>query len=396
VRRLLACLTLLAGTLAAGAQNLPILRVKVEGGLAADKYAPCSAGLTQPGQAEPGPAHHGGLKIRGASSQAYDKKSFALKLDHAAGFLGLPPNREWVLNAAFVDCSMMRHKLSYDLFRALGTDATPRYSPASRFVEVELNGEYHGLYLLMQPVDDLLAHLPPPDPKDTTPAVIYKAVDHSANFAQPGHEGYEQRLPDPAKTPAWGPLEELNQFVSRSTDAAFRDPANGIASRLDLANAIDFHLLVLVTSNLDGITKNYNLVRPAATSADPKPRFAFIPWDYDATFGRNWDGSRVGAGEWLSNRLFDRLLDDPEIRARYAARWRDLRARLLTEENIVRMMDANAQEIGDAALRNEKRWKTLDYANPRERTFANDLGQMRRWVPQRLAWLDTELAKRTR
>jgi spore coat protein CotH len=396
MRRLLACLALLAGSLVADAQNLPFLRVKLDGAVVADKYTPCSATLTLPGQAEPGPTHHAGLKIRGASSQAYDKKSFSLKLDRAAGFLGLPPNREWVLNAAFVDCSMMRHKLAYDLFRALGTTVAPRYAPASRFIEVELNGKYHGLYLLMQPVDDLLAHLPPPDPKDTTPAAIYKAVDHSANFAQPGHEGYEQRLPDPAKTPTWGPLEELNQFVSRSSDAAFRDPANGIASRLDLANAIDFHLLVLVTSNLDGITKNYNLVRRAATTVDPKPRFAFIPWDYDATFGRNWDGSRVGAGEWLSNRLFDRLLDDPEIRARYAARWRDLRARILTEENITRMMDANAQEIGEAALRNEKRWKTLDYANPRERTFANDLGQMRRWVPQRLAWLDTELTKRTR
>jgi spore coat protein CotH len=394
LRPFLALACLLGALTGATAQNLPILRIASEGGISPDAYKPCTAQLTETGQ--PAAASlKGQIKVRGSSSQAYDKKSFALKLDHAAALLDLPKNREWVLNAAFVDCSMMRHKLAYDLFRAMGTPTAPRIAPASRFIEIELNGRYHGLYLLMQPVDDLLVGFAPPKDSDATPAVIYKAVDHAANFGQPGHEGYDQRLPDPVKSPTWTPLDELNKFVSQASDRDFRDPQTGIASRLDLANAIDFHLLVLLTSNLDGITKNYNLARPAAAKGGPAPKFTFVPWDYDATFGRNWDGSRVDAKAWLSNRLFDRLLADPALRPRYAQRWQELRAKTFSADAILAQIDANAATIGDAALRNEKRWKQLDYANPRERTFVNDLAQMKRWVPQRLAWLDADLAQRT-
>ncbi len=385
----------LAAWATASAQNLPVLRIKAAKAIGPETRTECTVALILPGQTDPAKERDGEIKVRGASSQAYDKKSFSLKLDHPAALLDLPKNREWVLNAAFVDCSMMRHKVSYDLFRAMGAPTAPRPSPGSRFIEVELNGRYHGLYLLMQPVDDLLVGFPSPKDGDATPAVIYKAVDHAANFGQPGHEGYDQRLPDPAKSPTWNPLEELNKFVSQSSDQAFRDPQTGIASRLDVDNAIDFHLLVLLTSNLDGITKNYNLARPAATKATPDPKFFFVPWDYDATFGRNWDGSRVDAKAWLSNRLFDRLLADPAMRLRYARRWQELRAKTFTAEAIIALIDANAATIGDASVRNEKRWKSLDYANPRERTFANDVGQMKRWVPLRLAWLDAELAGRT-
>lgn len=396
--RLFACLLLHLGAIAGEPSNLPLIRLDTKEAIKSDVRVGCQATLSMPAGQGGGDAsaRQAQIKFRGASSQGYEKKSLALKLDQAANWLGLGTNREWVLNAAFIDASMMRHKLSYDLFRSMGTPSAPRFAAASRFVEVELNGRYHGAYLLMQPVDDLLVGLPPADKSDATPAGIYKAVDHAANFGQPGHEGFEQRHPDPAIKESWGPLDKLNRFVSQAPDKDFFDPTQGITSLLDMDNAIDFHLLVLLTSNLDGITKNYNLVRPAATATSPRPKFFFVPWDYDATFGRNWDGSRVDAKAWLSNRLFDRLLAHPDYKAKYAARWKELRSKVFTTENLTHMMDENLADLGEAALRNEKRWKKLDYANPRELTCAYDVGQMKRWVPRRLEWLDAELARLTK
>ena len=335
------------------------------------------------------------IKVRGSSSQAYAKKSFALTFERPLAAAGLPADPEWILNAAFVDCSLMRHKLSYDLFRALATPEQPRFAAQSRFVELDLAGRYHGAYLLMQPVTGRLLGFAAPQPADLTPAVLYKAVDHAANFGQPGHAGFDPREPDPAKGPAWAPLDELNGFVSQAPDQAFRDPVDGLARRLDLASAIDFHLLVLLTCNLDGITKNYYLARPAATAAHPRPKFFFVPWDYDGTFGRNWDGSRVGPKEWLSNRLFDRLWSDPAMRAAFLRRWRELRAGPFQAEAIARRIDDNALALGPAIRRNEQRWKRIDYAAPRELTFEEDVRQMKAWTAERLAWLDAEIARRT-
>lgn len=284
--------------------------------------------------------------------------------------------------------------LSYDLFRSLSSADGKRYAAASRFAEVKVNGRYQGAYLLMERVDRALLELRRYEGDAPSHACIYKAVDHPANFSQPGHEGFEQREPDAEAGAYWAPLDEFNQFVSRATDAQFRDPENGIAARLDIDNAIDFQLLVLLTSNMDGITKNFLLARDAVLPDAPAPRFIFAPWDYDATFGRNWDASRVGPDAWLSNHLFDRLHGDAGFREKFAARWTQLRERQFSVATIHRLIDDNARELGEAAPRNAARWRTLYGPYPDRLSFEEDLAQMKEWVAARVKWLDAEIARR--
>ena len=38
----------------------------------------------------------------------------------------------------------------------------------------------------------------------------------------------------------------------------------------------------------------------------------------------------------------------------------------------------------------------IDYAAPRELTFEEDVRRMKAWVAERLAWLDAEIARRSR
>ena len=169
------------------------------------------------------------------------------------------------------------------------------------------------------------------------------------------------------------PLDELNQFVSQVPDGEFFDAKSGIGSRMDMDNVIDFHLLVLFTSNMDGSDKNFLLARDALTADAPQPRFFFVPWDYDATFGRNYEGSLVEPTAWLSNHLFDRLLGNAAYQQRYTARWLKLRKGQFSVENIARMIDDNARTLGDAAKRNERRWKEIAGLDSDQLTFTEEL-----------------------
>ncbi len=375
--------------------NLPILLVEAAEPIVSERKVPCTVRLTlPPGATGDTEAVAGVVRIRGGSSQGYEKKSYGLTLDAPVQWLGMRQSKQWILNAAFVDRSLMRHKLSYDLFRALSSAGGKRFAVASRFVEVKLNGRYNGAYLLMERVDRALLDLRDYDAEAPSHSCIYKAVDHTANFSQPGHEGYEQVEPDALTKAYWEPLDDFNRFVSRATDAEFHDPEKGIATRLDLDNAIDFQLLVLLTSNLDGITKNFIIARDAVLPDAPVSRFFFAPWDYDATFGRNWDASRVGPDAWLSNHLFDRLHGDAAFRKRFAARWNQLREREFSFEAIHGLMDENARTLGDAAQRNAARWRTLYGPYPDRLTFAQDLAQMKEWVAARVKWLDAEITSR--
>ena len=358
-----------------------------------DRRVPCTVKIVRPRGARPGSNGPlaGEVRIHGATSQGYPKKSFALTLDDAAPLLEMSASRNWVLNAAYIDRSLMRHKLSYDLFRSLSAPGTERFAAASRFVELRLNGHYNGMYLLIERVDGQLLQLGPYRSNDVEHACVYKAVDHAANFAQGGHAGYEQREPDPTLLNYWRPLDGLNRFVSGASAAEFFQPQTGIASRLDLDNAIDFQLIVLVTSNADGITKNFFLARAGPVPGTKAPKFFFAPWDYDGTFGRDWDASPFPHDAWLSNHLFDRLHKDQAYRARFKARWNQLRRRQLSVETIRGMIDANVRTLGDAARRNAQRWPTTEGPYPDQVSFEEDIANMKSWIGARLQWLDQEI-----
>ena len=334
------------------------------------------------------------LRIHGATSRAYPKKSFGVTLETPMPLAGMKSQANWVLNAAYIDRSMMRHKLSYDLFRALARPGTHHNSVDSRFVEVFLNGKYNGLYLLMERVDAKFLGLHPFNSNDLAHACIYKAVNHGADFSQPGHPGFEQREPDPLTRAYWKPLDNFDRFVSSTDDAKFFAETNGISVRLDLDNAIDFHLLVLLTSNMDGTDKNFVLARDHLAPGEPIPKFFFVPWDYDATFGRNWNATRVDPANWLSHHLFDRLLTNAEYRKRFVTRWNELRVGPFDAKQIRKMIDDNARTIGPAAQRNFVRWPVAQGYYPDQTDFEQDVAQMKVWVDARLAWLDQEIRTR--
>ncbi len=197
--------------------NLPIVFLDAAEPIVSERKVPCSVKLVLPSGSDPGgtDALAGVVRFHGASSQRYEKKSFGITLDTPVRWLGMRESTHWVLMAATVDRSLMRHKLSYDLFRALSVSNAPRFAAASRFIEVNLNGKYHGAYLLMERVDRAMLQLRRYDSNAPHQAVIYKAVDHAANFDRLGHGGYEQREPDPLAGEVLGTvgsIQSLRQF----------------------------------------------------------------------------------------------------------------------------------------------------------------------------------------
>jgi spore coat protein CotH len=374
--------------------NLPVVCLDAKQPINSDSRVVCSVRMLLPDGATPGQALAGGVRFHGASSQGYPKKSFGLALDTPVRWLGMRERAHWVLNAACVDRSLMRHKLSYDLFRSLSTTNAPRFAAASRFVELRLNGEYQGVYLLMERVDRSMLGLRPYATNASQHACIYKAVDHSAGFDHTGHGGFQQREPDPLTAGEyWKPLDEINRFVSSASEREFFDPVKGISTRVDIENTIDFHLLILLTSNMDGFDKNLILARDAPLTNRPPPRFFFVPWDYDATFGRNWEASPVRPTQWLSNHLFDRLLKDPSYRHRFAQRWQQLRQREFSVARICAMIDENAATVGAAAGRNAARWRALEGDYPDHLTFEEDVAEMKSWIAQRARFLDQQIGR---
>jgi hypothetical protein len=136
------------------------------------------------------------------------------------------------------------------------------------------------------------------------------------------------------------------------------------------------------------------IAKDAPRDERPKPLFFFVPWDYDGTFGRNWDASAVDATAWLSNHLFDRLMGDRAFRERLTSRWKKLREQEFSAKTIQAMIESNARTIGDATQRNTARWRSVAGHYPDRLSFDEDLAQMKLWIESRIKWLDGEFKRR--
>ena len=91
------------------------------------------------------------LTIRGRGNTSWTnmpKKSYKIEFIDKQSMLGMPKDRDWALIANYADKTLMRNYLMYHLSAEL--DAY--YAPRCEFVEVYLNKEYLGVYLLTETI----------------------------------------------------------------------------------------------------------------------------------------------------------------------------------------------------------------------------------------------------
>lgn len=88
------------------------------------------------------------IKGRGNSSWNYEKKPYNLFLHEAASLLKMDESAEWALIANASDSTNLRNKLIYDF--AENISPHPGWVPENRYVDLFINGEYAGLYLLCE------------------------------------------------------------------------------------------------------------------------------------------------------------------------------------------------------------------------------------------------------
>ena len=88
------------------------------------------------------------IRGRGNSTWDDDKKPYKVKFDKGQNLFGFGKNKHWVLLANRYDNSLVRNRMTYWLGQQLGMEYTPQCVP----VDVVMNGEYYGSYLLCEQI----------------------------------------------------------------------------------------------------------------------------------------------------------------------------------------------------------------------------------------------------
>lgn len=321
-----------------------------------------------------------GIELRGQSSQAFPKKPYAFETDRRVRLLGMPRERDWVLNALYTDPSLQRDVLAYGAARRLGLAGS-----RTRYVELRLNGRRRGVYVLMESAElsrrrvqgDALLELTEPRKLD------------SGDESFPASGGLVVRYDEPDEA------DKKKAQAARRAVEAFQAALGGPGWRahLDEASAVDYILHSELFRNQDAfMSSTYLHLREDG-------KLALGPvWDFDLSAGNVTVPALAPPEGWL---LRDRqwagpLLADPGFQAALAARWRALRADRLIE-GLQRSIDRRARTLRAPARRNFARWRTLGrplFANqPVHGSHAAAVAALKDWLERRAAWLDGALGR---
>ncbi|MGY8988369.1 MAG: CotH kinase family protein [Flavobacteriales bacterium] len=362
------------------------------------------------------------IEYRGSSSQSFPKKPYALETQDSIGnnnnvsLLGMPVENDWILYAPYSDKSLMRNFLTFDLGRKMGN-----YSPRTVYCELVVNGDYKGIYILMEKIkrDNDRVDIAKLDFDDLagdslTGGYIIKVdkytgtggTDWLSDFPNIGGGSLyiQYHYPD-ANVMLPQQLDYIEHFVDSFEYALagpnFSDTLIGYSKYIDVNSFIDFYIVNELSKDIDAYRLSSYLYKDRN---DNGGKLTMGPlWDFNLAFG-NADycsggiptGWEVNSGCGANNPFwFERLLDDTTYQNKLKCRWEYLRERSFHQDSILNFIDSVSIYLNDAQQRNFQRWNILGtYVWPNYyigNTYQDELTFLKTWTSDRLTWIDSNI-----
>jgi len=349
--------------------GLPVVTMKTDGEIGYEDVKASVSFCASGSGMQSGAVTH----LRGAGSRLSEKKSYKIDFVHgtkdSAAFVdvpGLGTVDDVILLAGVMDHSLMRDRLSWDVYAMIAGKDEPYGPRSTQYVELFVGDRYMGLYLMMEPVDDgdelVKAHANAP----STDSVYRTAqIDYAGERAYVENPMREGSIYELYHAPAQGhefdalkPYLTLEQLpAGEEYDAEFERLA---MEHMDMDSMLRYYLLVQGGGMSDNV---YNNMYVIANREDGGIVYRFAPWDMDLTWGRFKDSeSGDFYHELFSFETAQRMIDMDAggvTRKALAELWTQLRETVFNEETIRTLVDGYVHELdaSGAYVRDAMRWR---------------------------------------
>jgi hypothetical protein len=284
-----------------------------------------------------GTAYDIGIRYKGYSSQRVNsrKKPFNITMDAFVPRQTLMGYDSLNLNNGFADPSMVREILTYRVLR----DYMP--VPKAAFVRLHIDGQYFGLYLLVQQIERTYlsewfwsndGNLFKGDPPDASGGVLGRsALTWLGEDLAEYRRSYELKTQEAGEA-AYTQLREMIRVLNLTPDSEFAD---AVSSVLDVDEALWYLAAHNLFANFDSYYSGHNYF---IYQAEEDGLFHMLSWDLNHSLG-GFPGRGQGVpGDPVSlatsdpflladnpgRPLIRRLLNVPRFRADYLAHYRTL------------------------------------------------------------------------
>lgn len=370
------------------------------------------------------------IRYRGNSTynespkKAYSLRTLAEPLRHGSAkkqkvsLLGMGKDNNWALLAPYADKSLMRELITRQL-----TTPWMEFTPQGRLCEVILDGTYYGVYILSEVVSKGKQRLnlhSPGDEGDALTGDYLLEVDHKDEqyyvskhrpLTSDGQEIEDRDILIHYKSPDLDKLsDEQLQYINGRVDAMEASFEQGDFRRyIDVASFIDYQLMTELCHNADGYRLSGKFYK-RRDSVDP--RFKMVLWDTDLAYGNCKYNQGWRTDTWIycnNDSMYQKgekrlipcwwywLNRDDAYTAQFKQRWAQLRATHLSNAKIMATIDSLSLMLTahGAEQRNTQawpRWGVPVWPNYYlASNHADEVAYIKRWLTERLAWMDERL-----
>jgi hypothetical protein len=317
----------------------------------------------------------GKFKGRGNSTWGFPKKPYKIKLDSKESIFGLKAEKDWVLLANYLDGTHLLNAVAMKIGQLLEMPFTNTIIP----VEVTVNNEYMGLYMLTEQVEVKSNRV------DVDDEGILLNLD--TNFDEEWQFNSKAfGLPVTLKYPEPDDISGLkvvkDQFEALEELVASNNfPNNDYLDYID-ANSIANYLIVYM------LTDNEEINHPKSTYIHKTStgKFNMGPiWDFDWAFSyestnqhfSRYDAPLFWASPAKGTQFFSRFLKDPKIKALMKENWTNFRANKF--EDLLTYIDEYAFIIKGAKGRDNQIWSRT----------GSDVTTLKIWLENRSSYMTT-------
>ena len=356
------------------------------------------------------------------SAAQVSKRPYQMKLSAKHDMLGMGSAKTWILLANHADASLMRTKAALDLAAEFGLP----YTPQSRFVDLVVNGNYLGSYLLTEKIQEGGTRVPlanansvlveldnnyyqeePPQLVYTSPRGSHFVLKDANNGNIPDPDAAGNVTLPPAVQAGWDDFKlKINWFESLLY--ASNPDWSQISLYLDVPSFIKFYFVQEFTENPEVAKASIYFYKDGIND-----RFHAGPvWDFDSSLG-NYSTDALGgnpnilytrniltyrpAGTTNSNDYFARLFRmsgfADAAQALYASELK------LPIDEAAGKLSQYQTLMGSSAAKNFQRWPILGrnkffppFTTSFSSTWAGEVGLLRTYMQRRATFLNSVYA----
>ncbi len=391
------------------ASGLPIVKIKTNQvvGPAMDKSSYVEGSLEIIGDGNFDGLEETNMKIKGRGNSTWwictdasagavvGKCPYQVKFGDKTSILGMPEDKKWVLLAEKSDKSMIRNKIA----RYMGELSDLEYTPNAEYVELFINEDYQGTYLIGQKVEESSNRVDIGDVGylieiDTDE---YNRIDSDDIIFKPTiwssiHTDGVFNIKDPDidyGSEEFHLIENyINEFESVLYSNNFNSPGSGYESYIDVDSLIDWFLINEIAKTVD--SRWYSSIY---FSYIPGEKIKMGPiWDFDLSYGNlNYSDAQYTSNFYVKqNNWIDKLYQDEVFVEKVKIRYSYYHSKL---DDIKNKIDEFAKYIDKSQKANFERWDILGvyvWPNPvYDLTYEEEVERLKNWIEERMNWLNS-------